>query len=348
MAAGGTGTAQRAALADASNGALMAPAVHAAGAVVWRVVGRALEVLLIHRPKYDDWSWPKGKIVAGETLPACAVREIAEETGVVVALGQPLPAVRYRLPDGRAKICHYWSARALDHSSPAAAARGGVPPCDEAEVDEARWVSASQARRMLTSPSDRAPLDALVDLFEDGHLATHALVVLRHARAKKRSAWPGGEETRPLTAVGLRQASHLPETLSAFGAEQVFTSPWERCAATVAPYAQAAGVAAVTVPTLTEAADAASPRRARRSVSEILALFRRRQEAPIGAVLCTHRPVLPTVLQALAAVAPNRVRARLPQANPYLRTGEVLVAHVLPRHRRGLRIVAVELHRARV
>lgn len=347
MAAGGAGTAQREDLARAG-GALMAPAVHAAGAVVWRLAGRTLEVLLVHRPKYDDWSWPKGKIETGETLPVCAVREVAEETGVVVALGQPLPLVRYRLPDGRAKVCHYWSARALDHDSAAAQARGGVPPCDPREVDEVRWVPAAEARGMLTERSDRAPLDALVDLYEDGHLATHALLVLRHARAKKRSAWAGGEETRPLTAVGLRQASHVTATLSAFGAEQVFTSPWERCAATVAPYAQAAGLAAVTVPTLTEAADAASPRRTRRSVSEILALFRRKADAPLGAVLCTHRPVLPTVLQALASVAPNRVRVRLPETNPYLRTGEVLVAHVLPRHRRGLRIVAVELHRARV
>ena len=75
--------------------------VHAAGAIVWRGTGRTLEVLLVHRPRYDDWSWPKGKLDPGESLPACAVREVAEETGHSIVLGLPLPQVKYRLEDGR-------------------------------------------------------------------------------------------------------------------------------------------------------------------------------------------------------------------------------------------------------
>src|SRR5690625_3176103 len=78
--------------------------VLAAGAVVWRVVGRRLEVLLIHRPRYDDWSWPKGKLDSkDEPLPLCAVREVQEETGVPVLLGAKLPTVRYKLPGGAKK-----------------------------------------------------------------------------------------------------------------------------------------------------------------------------------------------------------------------------------------------------
>ncbi len=75
--------------------------VHAAGAIVWRGTGRTLEVLLVHRPRYDDWSWPKGKLDPGESLPACAVREVAEETGHSIVLGLPLPqGWRDRFPRG--------------------------------------------------------------------------------------------------------------------------------------------------------------------------------------------------------------------------------------------------------
>src|SRR5690625_6831004 len=86
--------------------------VLAAGAVVWRVVGRRLEVLLIHRPRYDDWSWPKGKLDSkDEPLPLCAVREVQEETGVPVLLGAKLPTVRYKLPGGAKKV------RSEEHTS---------------------------------------------------------------------------------------------------------------------------------------------------------------------------------------------------------------------------------------
>ena len=77
--------------------------VTAAGALCWRVRNHKLQVLLIHRPRYKDWSWPKGKLDPGETLPECAVREVEEETGARVELGRPLPTVTYVLPDGRTK-----------------------------------------------------------------------------------------------------------------------------------------------------------------------------------------------------------------------------------------------------
>jgi len=77
--------------------------VRAAGALVWRERRGRLEVLLVHRPRYDDWSFPKGKVEPGESVRTCAVREVAEETGARIALGQPLETIRYKLSDGRRK-----------------------------------------------------------------------------------------------------------------------------------------------------------------------------------------------------------------------------------------------------
>ncbi len=324
------------------------PAVHAAGGIVWRQAKRGIEVLLVHRPDYDDWSWPKGKVEHGETLPACAVREIAEETGVQVVLGQALPGVRYRLGDGRLKVCHYWAAEVAPSSSPAVRARIGVKRCSPREVDRAVWVSPEQARTLLTRSSDRAPFDALTDLWDEGALETKAFVVLRHARAKKRSAWKGGEVDRPLTAQGLHHAVDLTGTLSAFGVDRVASSPWERCMATVRPYSELADTPVEMVPEITEAEAKRSPAQARRVFGKLLLGLRSSKRASggePGTVVCVHRPVLPLLLEVLAERAPNRVKALLPSVNPYLRTGEMLVAHVLPRHRRGVRVIAVERHR---
>src|SRR5699024_12294118 len=116
--------------------------VLAAGAVVWRVVGRRLEVLLIHRPRYDDWSWPKGKLDSkDEPLPLCAVREVQEETGVPVLLGAKLPTVRYKLPGGVKKECKYWAATPVATVGPADGAlraRGEIKAGTELDATEAR------------------------------------------------------------------------------------------------------------------------------------------------------------------------------------------------------------------
>jgi 8-oxo-dGTP diphosphatase len=124
----------------------------AAGCVLWRPArsGRVIEIALVHRPKYDDWSHPKGKLKRGETAEACAVREVREETGQSCALGPRLPAVRY-LANGRQKEVTYWSARALG---------GTFTPT--AEVDRVDWLTPAQARDRLTQPRDRELLDMLV------------------------------------------------------------------------------------------------------------------------------------------------------------------------------------------
>ncbi|MPV50422.1 NUDIX domain-containing protein [Pseudactinotalea sp. HY160] len=318
--------------------------VHAAGALLWRLAGGHLEVLLVHRPGYDDWSWPKGKLHKHETLPAAAVREVREETGVEAVLGRPLPTVRYVLGGGTPKVCWYWAATpaaGIDHST-------AVPTTPE-EVDEARWVEAVQALEMLTRRADRAPLMALLELHADGTLATWPVLLVRHGRARRRSAWQGGEDTRPLTATGQNQARSLVPILSAYGAARILTSPWARCALTVTPYSEAAGVPVAVLEELTEDGARHAPDRARAVLESVLSL---RQPAT---VVCTHRPVLPVALAALAARAPDPVAARLPAADPYLRTGEVLIAHIgRPVRRNPAKpgrkkpaVVAAELYRGR-
>lgn len=310
-------------------------AVEAAGALVWRERKGVLEVQLIHRPRYDDWSWPKGKVDPGETLRECAVREVAEETGHDVVLGIPLPMLRYRMRDRRFKRVHYWAARRAEAADqPAVRARKPATPVDPEEIDDAVWVPADQARAMLTRRQDRTPLDALVEAHTKGRLATTPLLVARHARARKRSAWAGSEEDRPLTPAGYLQAALLVPIAAAYGVREMTTSRWLRCADTIAPYGRATGLTSGLSFDLTELAHAKAPGKVTRSVTELLS-------SGVPGMICTHRPVLPTVLGVIGEHARASVRSQLPTENPYLKPAEVLVVHVAQTPK-GPRVVAVE------
>lgn len=312
--------------------------VRAAGAVVWRVRQNRLQVALVHRPRYKDWSWPKGKLDPGESSVAAAWREVAEEIGHDVVLGVPLPPLSYPLPDGGTKRVRYWAAQVAGRPEAAALrARPPVPPATREEIDHSRWFDVDAAAAQLTRATDRAPLAALVDAHASGRLDTRALVVVRHASARKRSVWEGGEATRPLTSSGRGQASALVPMLSGFGVTSVVTSDWERCAATVDPYAQAAGVATTLVPSLTEAGHDDHPARVAALVAGLV-------DGGEDTVLCTHRPVLPTVLDVVAQHSGRPVADGLPREDPFLRTAEMLVAHVAATEV-GPRVVATERHR---
>ncbi|HWS59122.1 MAG TPA: NUDIX domain-containing protein [Actinotalea sp.] len=316
-----------------------APAVvHAAGAVLWRERAGRLEVTLVHRPRYKDWSWPKGKLDPGESVAAAAVREVAEETGIDVVLGTPLPMLRYRTPDGTGKQVRYWAAReATAEDAPALAARVPVTPAPLTEIDEVVWVSAATAAELLTRRTDRRPLDVVLDLWTRGRLSTRVVAVARHAQARPRARWNRTEAERPLTPMGRAQADALVPLLAAFGVRRVVTSPWERCRSTVAPYAGRAGLATEGVDALTEAAHREDPTRAAATVAEHLG-------QPRDVVVATHRPVLPTVLATIEDATRRWTLGMLPAHDPYLRTGELLVAHVTGSGT-GARVVAVEHHR---
>lgn len=308
------------------------PDVLAAGVLCWRR-GRdgGIEVLLVHRPGYDDWSWPKGKPERRESLAECAVREAHEETGVVAVLGRPLPPVRYLLPDGRVKEASYWAARAAGQQAPTAKRR---------EVDAVEWVPLDVAVDRVTHSSDAGPLGALADFAESGTLATAATLIVRHATARPRDAWARADSERPLVASGKRQALALAALLQCWRPDHVVSSPWRRCMQTMDPYAAASGVRVRTKGGLSEDGFRRHPEKARRHTQRLL-------ESAHGGALCTHRPVLDGVLAALKERCVPEIAGEIPDANPYLHPGEVLVAHVVPPNGSPLRVVAVERHGTR-
>ncbi|GHD13497.1 NUDIX hydrolase [Zhihengliuella salsuginis] len=297
-------------------------AVVAAGVLPWRRRENALEVLLIHRDRYDDWSWPKGKLDAGESIPECAVREVREEVGLDVALGLPLPAIRYEVKSGP-KVVYYWAALVDGQRV--------VPDGDE--VDAVKWVSVAAARRMLTSPSDQEPLDALERASEEGDLETLPFVVVRHAKAKPRSTWTKEEGERPLAATGQRQAIAVANVLEAWSPSKVVSSPWTRCVQTVSPYLMRKNMGVKLANSLTEHAAERKPAKTMKQIIKQL-------DKQVCVAICTHRPVLPYALEVLASRCAPGIKKFLPSANPYLDPGSMIVAQ---QSKTSWRIVSVEV-----
>jgi 8-oxo-dGTP pyrophosphatase MutT (NUDIX family)/phosphohistidine phosphatase SixA len=268
--------------------------VLAAGVVVFRP-GR--EVLLVHRPKYDDWSFPKGKLDRGELAPVAAVREVAEETGLRVRLGVPLASQRYPVNGStRSKTVFYWVGRCVGDDDVS-----GYPA--NHEIDRVRWVGYNDALPLLTYNRDRDTLRETRKV----RRRTHAVVVLRHGAARSRRAWRADDRDRPLLKPGMRQAEAVVPLLAAYDVTRLVTSTSVRCLDTLTPYAEAMGLPLETSRRLSEE-DAT-----RNGVTRILDALIEGEES---AVLCSHRPVLPHVYDALGL------------ENPGLAAGEMLVVHV--------------------
>lgn len=308
--------------------------IRSAGAIVWRAVGAAaearpgtplsaadLEVLLVHRPRYRDWSWPKGKAELNEPLAQTAVREVEEETGCPVILHSPMTTQRYRLGSGQTKEVHYWAARLLGDGE-SRAARPPVVLAPSKEIDETRWVTPGKARQILTRRGDRRLLSELVAMAEQGNLDSSTVVLLRHAKAISRAQWAGNEADRPLTRLGAVQALDLVPLLSAFGVDHLVSSPWVRTLQTIAPYASITRLPLEEHDFLTEEGIEADS-----SLSG--ALVRSLMEKESGTHLVSlHRPGYEALLEPLAA---DRGVPRFPALvapRPGLRTGEMIVAHV--------------------
>jgi len=249
--------------------------VLAAGAVLWRAQDHtgAPEIAIIHRPRYDDWSLPKGKVDPGETEPVTAVREIEEETGFRAHLGRRLPTVSYPVDHGVKKV-RYWAARCVSGEFAA-----------NHEVDELRWVPPEQAMADLVYPHDRKVLRRFLKQPAD----TTTVLIVRHATAGSKSRYRGDDRKRPLDKRGRAQAESLVGQLLAFGAGELFAADRVRCAQTIAPLAEELGVEISGETELTEEAYADDRKAARHRILEIA-------ETARTPVICTQGRVIPDLI----------------------------------------------------
>jgi 8-oxo-dGTP diphosphatase len=200
--------------------------IEAAGGLVWRPGESGAEVAIVHRPKYDDWSLPKGKLTTGEHPLVGALREVEEEVGARTVPGRPLGDARYTV-DGRPKRVQYWSLRW---------AGGAFRP--NSEVDEVVWVPVEKAGDRLSSDRD----GFVVEEFLRDQRLTRACVVVRHAHAGSRSTWKGKDVDRPLDALGRHQAEVLAGLLGAYEVSRTYSADVRRCRDTLAPYADRTGL----------------------------------------------------------------------------------------------------------
>lgn len=296
--------------------------VRAAGAVLWRPAerggrrsgdrtGDGIEVALVHRPKYDDWSLPKGKVEHGEHAAVAAVREVGEETGFACVLGRELGVQSYAVGD-RLKLVRYWAAES----------RGGRFIANR-EVDRIAWLPPDEVGSLMSYGRDALLPSTLTAL----PYATSPVIVLRQCGAVARTSHRDGDADRPLTAAGQTQAAMLGDILAVYGPAAVLSSPSLRCLESVDPYCRNAGVAVEVVPELSEEGHAERPDAAALLLRTLVA-----DSAPV--IVCTHRPVLPALLGAVGhAEQPGRDR------NELLLPGEFLALHTV-----GGTVVAADRH----
>ena len=234
--------------------------VRAAGGIVMLPDGEEPRIALVHRPRYDDWTFPKGKLHDGELEEQAALREVEEETGLRCRLGAPVDAVTYTDRSGRPKVVQYWTMTPDG---------GTFRP--NAEVDELRWVGADEAMALLTYGHDRDLLRSVL-----APRTRSPVYLVRHAKAGVRELWEGPDEERPLTRRGRRQADRLVERFEGLEIERIVSSPFSRCLQTVEPLARARGLEVETADELAEGADPERP----------IEFIRRLEPAPT--VLCGH------------------------------------------------------------
>ena len=259
--------------------------IRAAGALLYTRRGAGIAVAVIHRPRHDDWTFPKGKLEPGEHVLAAAVREVTEETGIRPVLGQPLATVRY-LVDARPKRVDYWAAHVAEPA-------GGIfVPNDE--VDQLDWLAMPEATARLNYPHDVQLLDRLSAV---ATADTVPCVLLRHASAGHKNGWPGDDLLRPLDDRGMVDAQTLARLLACYAPVRVISSAAERCLGTVRPYAERIGAAIEAEPAFTVRPQAHGDRTeaARRRMTGLLAY-------PAPMVVCAHRENIPVLLAQARAI----------------------------------------------
>ena len=283
----------------------------AAGVVCWREQKGNLEVLLVHREKYKDWSFPKGKQDPGELLPETAVREVLEETGIKLRLGRKLSVIRYSLSNNEDKEVHYWASKLKAK----AIKKSEFAPNEE--ISKLKWLPATEALQKLSYQHDQELLQDAMKLHKNRELETRALILLRHAQATPRADWKGPEAKRPLLPEGKKQAKRLVNLLNCYGPKRLITSPWARCEQTIEPYAKVMKKKVIQRSQLTELTSTLSPRK---TIHAVETLF----DSTKSALICSHRPALPTITKTLATRAASDIKDQLLAATT-LEPGEFVV-----------------------
>lgn len=247
--------------------------IPASGGVVWRLAGDIVEILLIHRDRYSDWTLPKGKLDKGESDLDAALREVREETGMVCKPGVSIGTMRYGLSNGKIKRVHYWSMEAVE---------GSFAPNDE--VDEIVWAPAAAAGRILSYERDR---DLVASLQEDWWQLTGRIYLVRHATAGRRKDWKGSDLKRPLSNRGWDQANEIGAFLADAQVERLISSRYVRCRQTLAPAADLLGLKVEKHEALFEGNSAKQTEKLLKKVGDT------------SAALCSHGDIVPAVLERL-------------------------------------------------
>ena len=251
--------------------------IRAAGALLWRENSELkIEIALIHRPRYDDWSLPKGKIEEGESSLRCAFREVLEETGITPQFGRELGSVEYKEPAGLKRV-KYWAAKALTDDFLA-----------NEEVDEIKWLEPVDALAFATHESDRT----IIENFLAQEPRTDTLIIVRHTKALERGDWDNDDSKRTLDERGLAQSEQLIQHLEPFGIDEIYSSDYIRCVQTVTPLAQSRGLKITAIPNLNEANFEFDPERAISFANAV-----KQDEKNI--LICSHNPVIPTMLRGI-------------------------------------------------
>ncbi|PST48377.1 NTP pyrophosphohydrolase [Bifidobacterium callitrichos] len=301
-----------------------------------------IELCLVHRPKYDDWSWPKGKLDPNESHRHAAVREIGEETGMSVALGPYLGEIEYPQSEEGSKLRHtkdrtvdtkhilFWMATAISpvENLKRTGAFGPVHRADKDEIDEIVWLTPDKARKKLSHSTDREILALFIDRLEEGAADAVPFLIVRHGKAEARKAWRGTDANRPITPLGAAAAFALSYELACFNPIRLSTSPWIRCQETIEMFAWQTGRDMVNLPALTEDAFARDPDGAWECMlSEIEYALDHR----LPTAVCMHRPVIGGIFEHLRDLCVSPLLAkRLIAKSPYMPTGNAMALFVTP------------------
>jgi 8-oxo-dGTP diphosphatase len=276
--------------------------VEAAGGVLWRGDPTDPEVCVVHRPRYDDWSLPKGKLDVGEHPLLGALREIEEETGFAARPGRRLGSLRYAVLEGPKRV-RYWACEAVRGSFTA-----------NREVDELRWLTVSEALALLPPTHDGGVLER----FATDTRRTRALVVVRHASAGDKRGWIGSDADRPLDLAGRGRAALVASLLQAYAVRRLAAADVVRCRDTLAPYARSAGLVVTPLAPTTAGTYEQDPAAAVDAVAQLL-------DDDGTAAWCGQREVIPDLAAALAARLGGTVD---PDDLGDLRKGALLLLHV--------------------